>query len=248
MNIKSTLLSKGPFKQIHVGLWLRTMYFRWYIRRYVDASRTKKILDAGCGRGEYSRLLARLLPNAHISAVDILRVKEWESPPPNVTFLVQDLQNLAQENEYDLVVSVDVLEHIPNNIDVIARIARALRPGGYFYLAVPCEEQEQYLFSKERFARFQEWERDEHVGEQHTYSDLSGILKNAGLEVVFSRYTFTFFGKLAWELETLLHWGNPTMQRLRVILMPLLKMLGLFDILFPIGTGNNLFIAKKRAI
>ena len=73
---------------------------------------------------------------------------------------------------------------------------------------------------------------------------LTEILKNLGFDIKFSRYTFTFFGRLGWELEFIIReasWGG----RVNIILMPFYKLLGLMDIFFPIRKGNNLIIASK---
>jgi len=71
---------------------------------------------------------------------------------------------------------------------------------------------------------------------------LKNILRNLGFSIVFSRYTFTFWGNLAWEIEFLLRKKN---NRLNILMMPLLKFLGWLDLLFPIGRGNNLIIVQK---
>jgi len=62
-----------------------------------------------------------------------------------------------------------------------------------------------------------------------------------------ARYTFTFGGDLAWELEAIFRlredkFGN----RINILLMPLYKLLAILDLFFPLGRGNNLLIVKKK--
>lgn len=50
----------------------------------------------------------------------------------------EDLTNLSFEDaSFDLVVSLEVLEHIPNFEDAVSEISRVLKPGGYFVFTVP---------------------------------------------------------------------------------------------------------------
>lgn len=247
MSIKSWLLSHEPFKPAHIGYWIRSQYFRHYVRPIIKSNHPLNILDAGCGTGMYSRMLAKWLPSAHINAVDLLALKEWKDAPKNISFETLDLHNLNTYEHYDLIVTVDVLEHIPDNIDIIRNFANALRSGGYLYIAVPSETQEQHFFPQRWFSLFHEWEEHEHIGKQHTLAQLVEIVRATGLDVCVARHTFTFFGTLAWEVEMLLHWrGGYFGKRIRILLMPFLKALGLLDIMLPIGTGNNLVIARKK--
>ena len=244
--IKNWLLSHEPFKPAHMGYWIRAHYFQWHVSSLARSRNFRYVLDAGCGTGMYSRMLAKWLPNARIHAVDILALTEWKDAPHNVAFETLDLRQLEERDRYDLIVTVDVLEHIHDNADVIKRLACALRKDGYLYIAVPSETQEQHFFPQHWFSLFHEWEEHEHIGTQHTLTQLKDIVQNTGLKLCVARHTFTFFGKLAWEVEMLLHWrGGLFGQRIRIILMPLLKGLGWLDILLPVGTGNNLVIARK---
>jgi cyclopropane fatty-acyl-phospholipid synthase-like methyltransferase len=103
-----------------------------------------RILDAGCGRGVISRTLARRYPLAIVNAIDqnaecqkTNREIASATGLSNCNFLVQDLAELDAENEYDLIVSVDNLEHIQDDQDVLNRMFRAIRPGGTLIVHVP---------------------------------------------------------------------------------------------------------------
>lgn len=229
-----------------MGMWIRTFYFDKYLPRYVGKSIPQTILDAGCGSGSFSVRISQLYPSAQITSIDLRQFPAWtERNLPNITFKVGDLAKLKENSTYELVISVDVLEHIPQNEEVIHRIYQALQPGGIFYLAVPCDKNETLLFPRPWFSRFHEWEEHEHIGEMRDLNELVKVMKKAGFEILLSRYTFTFWGARAWEFETLLHWKGKWGNRLNVILMPLYKLLGLLDFYIPIGKGNNLIVARR---
>ncbi len=242
--LKKWLLSHEPFKQVHMGSWIRAKYFRYYYKRYIEKSHPQNVLDAGSGNGGHARWFASCYPHTHLDAVDITPFKEWDSKS-GVHFATLDLAELDKVSAYDFIYSIDVLEHVVDNTKVISNFYRALRPGGHLYLAVPCEDTERYIFPKRLFKEFEEWAKDEHVARQYNLDEWQQIIKAAGFSTVLSRFTFTFFGHLAWEMEEIFFWKGAWGQRLNILLMPLYKLLGILDLFLPLGTGNNLLIAKK---
>lgn len=72
----------------------------------------------------------------------------------------------------DLVVAFDVLEHIEDDEAAVAHVFRALRPGGRYLVAVPCDPR---LWSA----------HDEAVGHvrRYTRTTLEQLLRGAGFEV-----------------------------------------------------------------
>ena len=53
--------------------------------------------------------------------------------------LETDALDLVEDRSFDLVMMSHVIEHLHNGEDVIVRLARKLRPGGYLYLECPSE-------------------------------------------------------------------------------------------------------------
>jgi SAM-dependent methyltransferase len=220
-------------------------YFKHYALRFFPSG-AGSILDAGTGRASYARVVAKRFPEASVTGIDILPTSQWNTPvPTNLVFKQGDLTKLNEENSRDIIISIDVLEHIQHNEEVLKRFYRALRLGGVLYLAVPCESTEMHLFPQKWFSRFHEWEEHEHIGEQRTLTELTALVDNIGFSVLLRRSTFTLWGMLAWEVETLLSYGGRFARMANVLLMPLYKALGILDVYLPIGTGNNLIIAQK---
>jgi len=244
-SIKSRVLKSGPFAPVHVGLWVRMRYFEKYFATKHERYLPKKarVLDAGCGRGRYGEKLAGISDSYSIIGYDISEQKEWEQlRRDNLNFSIKDLHAFDEKEAFDAIVSVDSLEHIPGNKTIIQKFYNALKKGGILYLAMPSIQQEMFIFPKSWFQKIYEWEAIEHIGEQYTLDELKKVLQKAGFRVECSRYTFTFFGKLAWEIEFLLSEHSP---KIRILLMPLIKLFGLLDIYLSVGTGNNLILARK---
>ncbi|MEE8422931.1 MAG: methyltransferase domain-containing protein, partial [Thermodesulfobacteriota bacterium] len=159
----------------------------------------------------------------------------------NIVFKEKDLLNLNEKVKYDLVYSIDVLEHIPGNKKVIENIFGALKKGGIFYLAMPWDEANSRLLPAFFFKDSDAWADKEHIGEQYSLNELTDLMKKIGFKILEARYTFGIWGKLAWEMEKVFTFLGPTGS----IFKPFLKMLGHLDIYKRNKEGALLVIAKR---
>ena len=97
-----------------------------------------QVLEAGCGIGAQTILLAKNSPGAHITSVDISPVsiraakeKIQNAGLQNVTFQVADLYCLPfPEERFDHIFVCFVLEHLPDPSLALARLRPLLKPGG----------------------------------------------------------------------------------------------------------------------
>lgn len=105
-----------------------------------DVRGCKRILDAGCGNGRYSRFLLRHAdPDAVITAFDLspgmLARAQKRLKSNRVTFAAADLTHLPYADaSFDAIVMGWVLEHLPDPRPGLTELARILRPGGKFLL------------------------------------------------------------------------------------------------------------------
>ena len=243
--LKQTLLTRGPFAQAHMGYWIRSSAFKHYFEKEIRGRSIRRVLDAGCGDGAYAIDIARRMPESEVVGMDILRSPAWdERRLANLSFSQRDLHQLDEHETFDLVVSVDSLEHMKDNRLVMRAFWRALRPGGLLYLAMPLDKHDRSFLPARWYAFHKDWADDEHIGEQYELDQLAGVLREMGFSIRLARHTFTVWGRLSWELQTALHRG-PVLSKLRTLGIPLFKLLGLMDIHAPIGEGHNLIIAEK---
>jgi SAM-dependent methyltransferase len=105
-----------------------------------DVRGSRRILDAACGNGRYSRfLLAHADAGAHITAFDLsknmLARARKRLASGRVTFAVADLTRLPYgDATFDAAVCGWVLEHLPDPRLGLRELARVLRPGGKLLL------------------------------------------------------------------------------------------------------------------
>lgn len=104
---------------------------------WIQRARLKNpnVLEVGCGTGWLSGALAERC-GAKVTGVDLSHeaVEQARKTFPHLEFHSGDVLSLPLQGPYDVVVSADVLAHIPDQPAVIGLIASQLRPGGLFIL------------------------------------------------------------------------------------------------------------------
>lgn len=101
-----------------------------------------KVLDVGCGGGQFSRGLQNCRPDLHITAVDIGKdaITYAQKTSSKIKFIPSDARHLPfAANSFNAVFSIETIEHIREMDQVIREINRVLIPGGKLYLSVSCE-------------------------------------------------------------------------------------------------------------
>ena len=107
-----------------------------------DVRGCKRILDAGCGNGRYTRFLLREAdPDALLTAFDLsqrmLKRARKRLRSPRVTHVAADLTRLPYPDAFfDAGVCGWVLEHLPDPTPGLRELARVLRPGAKLLLLV----------------------------------------------------------------------------------------------------------------
>jgi SAM-dependent methyltransferase len=107
-----------------------------------DVRASRRILDAGCGNGRYTRFLLRAASrDALITAFDIsprmLKRARRRLHSTRVTHVAADLTHLPYPDAYfDTIVCGWVLEHLPDPDPGLRELARVLQPGGKLLLLV----------------------------------------------------------------------------------------------------------------
>ncbi len=114
-----------------------------HVSRYqwaAQAAKRRRVLDAGCGTGYGSRLLAAGGAR-EVIGVDIARsVLEAvaSAMPESVRLQVGDLRKLEfDDNAFGLIVCFEVIEHFADPFAVLDELVRVLAPGGLLLVSSP---------------------------------------------------------------------------------------------------------------
>ena len=99
------------------------------------------ILDYGGGSGAIATALSRLLllnhaSSAHVTVVDLHR-EPMDSSANMMPVTWYETLAGVEGRRFDLVLASAILEHVPHPQGDLARLLRALRPGGIFYARTP---------------------------------------------------------------------------------------------------------------
>lgn len=198
----STLLRRLFYTALGL-LFLREWHVKRAIRQLLG-SRTgaTDVYDAGSGFGQYSYYVARRFPEARILAVDVKDEQVEDCRRffaargiANCVFAVEDLTRIAHESRFDLVLSVDVMEHIADDVTVFRNFHRALRPGGRLFINTPSD-----LGGSDAHGPDDTSFIEEHARNGYNADEMRAKLTAAGFRVEYIRYTYGPFGSAAWRL------------------------------------------------
>lgn len=262
-NIFATFIKITPAFRILFFKILDLMFLRsWYVRRELRRIRTIfkdkniNIYDAGTGYSQYVYFMLNNLKPCSIYAVDVK--EDWikdiskfykKIKRNEVSFGVEDLTAINHEQKFDLIISVDVMEHIVEDVKVFENFHRALKPGGILLINTPSiyggsdvhdEHDESFV--------------GEHARNGYSIEELETKLHPLGFKTQKSFYTYGFWGTLAWRLGIKYPILMVNISKLLLILLPVYFVITFpFTLLFmyidfkgtnKTGTGLT-FIAEK---
>jgi len=108
-----------------------------YVMKIVKMHNLKKILDVGCATGKNLNELRSVSPNSLFYGADFSfeMIEFARKQYPDMFFVQSDITNLGFKNKsFDLVYSLEVLEHLPNKLEdvekAIKELIRVTKPNG----------------------------------------------------------------------------------------------------------------------
>ena len=113
----------------------------------------------------------------------------------NASFAIEDLTQVQHDNCFDLAVSVDVMEHIPDDVGVFRNLHRSLRSGGTLLVNTPSDRGGSDAHGPEDESFIEEHPRNGYgVGEIKTK------LESVGFRVDSVKFAYGPWGSIAWRL------------------------------------------------
>lgn len=212
-----------------------------------------RVLDAGCGRGLVLFWLATRYPGYRLHGVEIDSAKVARNQavaqrmglPSPLAFEQGDLSSIdVAEATYDLIFSIDVLEHIVDDVRVLRTLRSALKPSGVLLLHLPLRHQDQ----RRIFPAFRNHTVADHVRDEYLPEEIQTKLEATGFEMQDLRYGFGWQGELAFELNNLF-WEMTLVRALVALLTyPFAWCLAYLDVNDTITRGNSLIILARPTI
>jgi SAM-dependent methyltransferase len=108
---------------------------RTFLATIAKGDRPLKVLDYGCGNGDFARAIKRVLPEAEVWASDYHEMPPQKLMGSAVRYVSDSA--LSENEQYDFILCRHVLEHVYEPILLLRRLDSLLRPGGTVAIEVP---------------------------------------------------------------------------------------------------------------
>lgn len=109
----------------------------------------QKVLDLGCGGGILSEALHD--KGAIVTAIDMesaaINAAQKHAQDKTIQYRVCDVAELCKEEpeSFDIVICMEMLEHVPNPKDILESCKKLLKPSGYAYFSTLNRNVKSYM-------------------------------------------------------------------------------------------------------
>lgn len=248
----------------------KTLYFlldllllrAWHVKKTLrkiarqfpgDAS----LLDAGSGFGQYTWRMSRMNSRWKIKAIDINKEQIDDCNiffgktglSDRVSFNTCDLTALNDKDCYDIILSVDVMEHIEEDVLVFQKFYKSLRNNGILLISTPSDKG-----GSDVHGDHQESFIDEHVRNGYSIKDITEKLSFAGFRTIEAGYTYGKPGNISWRLSMKYPIKMLNVSYLFFLLLPFYYLvffpvsvvLNIFDLCLTHNAGTGLLVTARK--
>jgi len=209
----------------------------------------KRILDAGSGPGVFSFELGRRFPKAKVVGVDLQ--KEFievcthileKIRVSNVEFHQASILAFDKEDAYDLIICVDILEHIEDDLKALKGLYKATALGGTLVLHVPSLYRRYPIWK-----RSLNFEVETHVRIGYNLDEIQDKVKHAGFIIHESGFTYGFWETLANNLSYMITRARMENKILYSLAFPVLNLISwLGPRARPKNLGAGIFVVAEK--
>jgi SAM-dependent methyltransferase len=238
------------------------MFLReWHVKRELrmilgQTDRPLRVLDAGSGFGQYTYYCATRFPRVSVCAVDVKseQIEDCrrffeKAKISNAQFAVEDLASLDHNEVFDLALSIDVMEHIADDVLVFRNLHRSLKPGGVLLVNTPSN-----LGGSDAHGPEEKSFIEEHARTGYSVREIRTKLESAGFKIERVRFTYGPWGSLSWRLGIKYPMVMLNLSKLFFLLLPLYYLITLpftlllmyLDYALSNKTGTGLLVTARK--
>lgn len=251
------LMRKIFYSLLHL-LLLRSWHIRKALRKIRrELTATANILDAGSGLGQYTWHMCRMSRTWKIEGVDISseQIEDCKAffartgLAGRVSFKTADLTEFNNPASYDLILSVDVMEHIKDDELVFRNFYNSLKNNGILLISTPSDRGGSDIHGDDDESFI-----DEHVRSGYSIVDISEKLIRAGFNKVEALYTYGKAGNLSWRLSmkypvkmlNASYLFSILLPFYYIIISPVSIILNIFDLCLKNKSGTGLLVTARK--
>lgn len=230
------------YGQIQIGGRIRFCHFT---RLFRPVDQQFRLLDFGCGNGNYGFVIASKNPQSRIDSYDSDQSKfpllrDLKGKPDNLCFLSREAFSSLPPRSYDYILCIDVLEHIQDDAGTLKHLTGLLKPEGIIFIHLPKNH-----LKRRAVLRNTSWEKHEdHVRDEYTESEIRDLFGEiCSLKLIKLVYSFGLWGELAWEIDNRLIRHSP---KVRYLLFPILYIMAWIDSRSRNRWGNGFFLTAGK--
>jgi SAM-dependent methyltransferase len=239
-------------------LLLRTWHVKKALRKIARHFHDERnVLDAGSGFGQYTWRMSRMNKLWKIKAVDINKEQiddcnaffSKAGLSDRVSFSCADLTTVIDPDSYDLILSVDVMEHIEEDRLVFQNFCKSLKKNGIVLISTPSDKggSDVHGENEESFI-------DEHVRDGYGIIDITEKLSQAGFSNIEAQYTYGIPGNISWRLSmkypvkmlNISYFFFLILPFYYLIFSPVSIILNIFDLFLTHKTGTGLLVTARK--
>ncbi|MDD5570958.1 MAG: class I SAM-dependent methyltransferase [Bacteroidales bacterium] len=260
-NILGKVFNTNPFLRILFYklldlLLLRTWHIKRAFKKWLAGKININILDAGSGFGQYSYYLSSFDKSFNILGVDVKKEQIDDCNnffgklgKKNITFEPADLTVFQKPDTFDLILCVDVMEHIQDDVKVFKNFYASLKTQGMMLISTPSDKggSDAHDSNDESFI-------GEHVRNGYNIDDIKNKLQQSGFNNIETNYTYGKPGKLSWLLSMKYPILLLQISKLFLIILPFYYILAFpfcfvlnyFDVALNHKSGTGLIVKAEK--
>lgn len=193
----------------------RNKALKKFISNHTSLKFAKKILDYGAGNGLYVRTWEEIFSESDLYFCDISKsaknifLDRYNYYNSSKYELIKDNKAGFIDGEFDVIVSVEVMEHVENLKSYLLDIHRLLKPGGVFIWTTPCGNNfsADHIYSTitnsiqqtDEGYRLWKWEDPTHIRRLKS-DEIYELLKKTGFTKISFKFRAHFFSFIYYVL------------------------------------------------
>jgi len=234
----------------------------WHLKRALKKTGKElgdniHVLDAGSGLGQYSWRMCRLHRSWNIDGIDINSTEvedcnRWfrrAGCGERVQFISADLTKYCMPEKYSFILSVDVMEHIHDDVKVFSGFFKSLKKNGLLLISTPSDKGGSGTHSEDDESFI-----DEHVRNGYSILEITEKLEKSGFSSIKASYTYGKPGNISWHLSMKYPVKMLNISKIFFVILPFYYLvffpvsiiLNIFDVGLKHKSGTGLLVTARK--